>query len=300
MPLITAYISVVLIWATTPLAIKWSSESVGFLFGISSRTVLAAVLASGLVVILRKKIAWHREAIQTYIASGLGIFTAMISVYWASQFIPSGWVSMIYGITPIITGLFAMKILGERGLNFFRTTAILISIAGLYVMLKTGLEYSVETVYGIAGVLVSTLFYSFSMVMVKKIDADIDTYSTVTGGLIIAAILFALTWNGLDSEMPDHIPYRAGFSILYLATIGSLFGFFLFYYVLKRIEATQTSLITLITPVCAILLGHTMNNEPLSWNIIFGCVLILTGLLLFQFEVAISHIKITHLLRTRK
>ena len=45
MQVITAYISVVLIWATTPLAIQWSSQSVGFLFGISSRMILGAILA---------------------------------------------------------------------------------------------------------------------------------------------------------------------------------------------------------------------------------------------------------------
>jgi hypothetical protein len=32
-----AYITVVLLWATTPLAIKWSGEGPGFLFGVTGR-----------------------------------------------------------------------------------------------------------------------------------------------------------------------------------------------------------------------------------------------------------------------
>jgi drug/metabolite transporter (DMT)-like permease len=294
MQLITAYITVVLIWATTPLAIQWSSES-GFLFGISSRIILGAIIALSLIALLGKKIAWNNKAIQTYIASGLGIFSAMICVYWSSQFIPSGWISTIYGVTPIFTGLLAMKILGERGLNSFRVFAIVLGIIGLFIMLDTGMQLRPNTGYGIVGVLMSSIFYSLSMVSVKKINADIDTYSTMTGGLIVAAMLFVIVLSTIGIEVPTNIPTRSGFAILYLATIGSVLGFFLFYYILKRVEATRVSLITLMTPVSALILGHLLNNEPLNREIITGCALILSGLLLFEFEGAIRPIKITNI-----
>ena len=292
MQVITAYISIVLIWATTPLAIQWSSESVGFLFGISSRMILGAILALIIIVLLGKRLATHRKALQTYVASGLGLFTAMLTVYWSAQYIPSGWISIIYGVTPIITGLFAMKLLGERGLTLFRTLAIIMSIIGLYIMLNTGLQFGSNTTYGIIGVIASSVFYSLSMVMVKKIDADIDTYSTVTGGLLVSAILYIAVWFGSGIEIPPEIPFRAGAAIFYLATVGSLLGFFLFYFVLKRVEATRTSLITLIVPVCALMLGHFLNDEAITSEVITGCVMILSGLLLFEFEGAIRRIKI--------
>ncbi len=295
MQLITAYTTVVLIWATTPLAIQWSSESVGFLFGISSRMILGAIIALSLITLLGKKIAWNIKAIQTYIAGGLGLFTAMLCVYWSAQFIPSGWISIIYGVTPIFTGLLAMKILGERGLNSFRVLAIVLGIIGLFIMLDTGLQLRPNTGYGIVGVLMSSIFYSLSIVMVKKINADIDTYSTMTGSLIISAILFSIVWTVFGTGVPTNIPTRAGMSILYLSIIGSVLGFYLFYYVLKRVEATRVSLITLMTPVSALLLGYFLNNEPLSLEVITGCTLILSGLLLFEFEGAIRQIRVTNI-----
>jgi len=298
MKLITSYISVILIWATTPLAIQWSSESVGYLFGICSRFFLGAVFALSLIMLLGKKFPLERKAIQTYLAGGLGVTFAMLCVYWAAQYIPSGWVSLIFGITPIMTGLFAMKLLGERGLNAFRLFAIVLSIIGLYIMLETGLQYSSETYLGVIGVIASALFYSLSMVLVKKINADIDTYATVTGTLLVACPVLGLIWVTFGTEMPTEIPLRAGLSILYLAVVGSVLGFLLFYYVLKRSETTRVSLITLVTPVLAILLGHLVNNEPLSWKIAFSCALILSSLLFFEFETAIRRIKITNLLRS--
>ncbi len=292
MHLITAYISVIIIWATTPLAIKWSSESVGFLFGISSRFLLGAVFALSLIMLLGKKLSLETKAIQTYLTGGIGLSSAMLCVYWGAQYIPSGWVSIIFGITPIITGLLAMKLLGESGLTFFRLMAIALGIAGLFTMLETGINFDPQSRYGVIGVLFSSLFYSLTTVLIKRIDADIDSFSSVTGTLLIAAIFVSLFWGVFAEEIPVEIPARAALSILYLAIVGSVVGFLLFYYVLKRVEATRTSLITLITPIGALLIGHLTNNEPLNWEIIMGCVLILSGLLLFEFEGAIRHTRI--------
>jgi len=266
-------------------------------FGISSRFILGAIFALGLFALLGKKLSLETKAIQTYLAGGLGMTFAMLCVYWASQFIPSGWISVIFGMTPIMTGLFAIKLLDEKGLTLFRLFAIGLCIAGLYTMLESGLLYGANTHLGIIGVLLSVVFYSLNMVLIKKINADIDTFSSMTGTLIIAAIFILILWIGFGENIPTEIPMRAGLSILYLAIVGSVLGFFLFYYVLKRVEAMKASLITLITPVFALLLGHLTNNEPLTWKIIISCSLILSGLLFFEFEGGIRRIRITKLLR---
>ena len=165
-------------------------------------------------------------------------------------------------------------------------------MAGLYAMLDTGLQYGALAHYGIFGVLLSSSCYSLTTVLIKKIDADIDTYASVTGTLLIAAAFLSIIWIISDNNLPTEIPDRAGLSILYLAIVGSVIGFLLFYYILKRVEATRTSLITLFTPICALLLGHLSNDEPLNWEIIIGSSFILLSLLLFEFECAIRNTRI--------
>ena len=297
MQLTIAYLSVVLIWATTPLAIQWSSESVGFLFGICGRFILAALIALGISLLLRRKLPLEIKAIQTYFIGGIGLSLAMLSVYWASQYIPSGWISVIFGLSPILTGLFAMQLLGERGLNLLRSLAVLLGIAGLYIMIDTGSNHDEHAIYGITGVFLSAVFYSLNMVLIKKINADIDSQSSVTGTLLVAAPLFAIIWLLFGTELPDTVPAKAGIAILYLAIIGSVLGFLLFYYVLKRVEAMRMSLITLLTPIGALLLGHLINNEPMNRDIIIGSILILSGLLFFEFEGAIQRMKLTNTVR---
>ena len=88
-----SYLGVIVIWSTTPLAIQWSGQEVGFLFGVAGRMVIGCVLALALVMVLRLPMAWHKQAGQTYLAAGMGIYGAMMCVYWSAQFVPSGWIS---------------------------------------------------------------------------------------------------------------------------------------------------------------------------------------------------------------
>lgn len=277
-----AFIGVIIIWSTTPLMIKWSSEGTGYLFGVSSRMLLGAVVSSFLLLALARKISWHPQAVKTYIAAGLGIFGAMSTVYWGAQFIPSGLVSVLFGLTPIVTGVLAAFWLNERSLGYEKLLGIVLGIAGLVTIFGNGVEFGNDAIKGILAVLLSVVLHSISAVWVKAIDSKLPAMDITHGGLLVAAPLYFLTWFSYDGVIPSEISSRALMSILYLAVFGSVIGFFLYYYVLKHIEASRVALVTLITPVVALFLGQLLNNEthqPLVWA---GTVLILIGMSIYQ------------------
>nr|WP_245232359.1 DMT family transporter [Thiorhodococcus minor] len=255
-----AFIGVVLIWATTPLAIKWSSESAGFLFGVTSRMVLGVFICLALVALMSRRVRWHRKALHTYLAAGLGIWGAMSCVYWASQFIPSGLISVLFGLTPIVTALLAALWLGERALTPGRLLGIALGIGGLALIFGQSLALGGSALLGVGGVCASVLIHAASAVWVKRIRARLHPLETTTGALLIAVPLFLLSWALLDAEIPSGITPRSAWSILYLACFGSALGFILYYDVLHRVEASRVALITLITPVLALFLGQIAND----------------------------------------
>jgi drug/metabolite transporter (DMT)-like permease len=53
----------------------------------------------------------------------------------------------------------------------------------------------------------------------------------------------------------------------------------MYYYILAHMEVSRVSLITLITPVCALVLGYVLNSEPVTLGILLGTGFILVGLL---------------------
>jgi len=278
-----AYIGIILIWSTTPLAIQWSGDGVGYLFGVTSRMILGVLVGLMVAGLFNVRLPWHAEARRTYLAAGLGLFFAMTSVYWASQFIPSGWMSVLFGLAPIVTGLIATLWLTEQALNATRIVGMLLGLAGLAIMSLGSQQLGPQAAYGILGMVFSVIAYSVSAVAVKRIGADVPALATTIGGLMVAVPLLVLVYLLAGDPLPASVSYRAMWSIIYLGIVGSVLGFALYYYVLRHVEATRVALITLITPVLALLLGHLLNGEALQTEAMIGSAAILSGLLLFEY-----------------
>ncbi len=278
-----AYLGVVLIWTTTPLAIQWSTQGGDFLLGVTARMVIGAVIAVTLTMLMGFGLPRHRIAIYTYIAAGSGIFGAMVMVYWSAMWIPSGWIAVVFGLAPIFTAVIAGLWLGERHLTPLKLVGMVAGVAGLAVIVwyaKQGVE---GRVLGVLGVLFSVLIHSFSSVWVKRVGGEIPAWSVTAGGLLVASPLFLLVWWWFAPPFPEHLDTKTMAAIGYLSVVGSVLGFVLYYYLLRWIDATKTALIALMTPVTALWLGHVINAEPLAGEVVLGTAIIMSGLALFQY-----------------
>lgn len=288
-----AYVAIIMIWSTTPLAIKWSGAGVGHEFGVASRMLLGLLLLLLYMWIRSISFPWDRQARHIYVISGLSLFFAMASVYWAAQFIPSGWISVVFGISPIITGIVAVMILKQRSFSEGRLLGMTFSIGGLAIIFIEGLEISQAAWLGVLGVVFSAIAQPVGAVLLKKYRPTISAIAITSGSLVIATPLFVLSWLlfGPDSLIEPDL--RTLGAIVFLAVVGTSVGFPLYYYVLKHLSAGHVSLITLITPVTALLLGAALNGELISDRVWLGTALILFGLLVHE------HRKLYRLLNNR-
>ncbi len=279
-----AFIGVILIWSTTPLAIQWSSAEAGFLYGVMARMLLGLLVCLLVLRVIGVPLCWHREARRTYIAAGMGIYGAMTCVYWSAQYIPSGWIAVVFGLSPLLTSLLAVWWLGEGRLSLLRIAGLLTGVGGLIVMFGNGATLGPDVAFGVLGVFLSVVLHSISAVWVRAVGGNIPALAVTAGGLSIATPLFVLTWFIFDGQWPVVLSERTRFSIVYLAVFGSVLGFFWYFYLLRKMEAAQVNLLTLITPVTALLLGHWLNNEVLMPQIWFGVALITAGLFFYQWD----------------
>ncbi|MBF0218614.1 MAG: DMT family transporter [Gammaproteobacteria bacterium] len=279
-----AYLGVILIWSTTPLAIQWSSAEVGYLFGVTSRMVIGAIMAVTIVLLMGWGFYWNRRSRLAYLIAGFTVYGSMLATYWSAQYIPSGWISLLFGLSPLLTTLFSHYLITAQPLSLRRTAGILVAFCGLTLIFASGLHLSTVNHIGIYGILFAVSLHSLGAVLLKRLNSQNPALVTTSGSLGVAAPLFLLTWWFLDGQLPATIPLQSGIAILYLALFGSVIGFALYYFVLQQVDATRVSLITLITPVTALLLGHQLNHEPLTTAVIFGSILILIGLVLFEYD----------------
>ncbi|MGE5470988.1 MAG: DMT family transporter [Bacteroidota bacterium] len=283
MPIPAAYFAIVLIWATTPLAIQWSTQGTGFAFALLLRMLIGAVVAGLLVLVGRIGLPLHRKARRAYLVGGLGLFGAMALTYWGARYVHSGLVSVLFGLSPLVTGLLAAVWLGERALSRAKILGMLLGAGGLATIFLHGDSLGGEhAVAGLTALLGAVVIYSGCLVWLKQIDDDSPPLATTVGTLVVSLPLFGLVWWLTDGRLPAIMPVRSGAAIVYLGVFGSVVGFALYYYVIKHLEAGKVALITLITPVLALLLGHLLNGESIGWRLCLGSGLILLGLIVHQ------------------
>lgn len=284
MRIFLAYISVIILWATTPLTIKWSGEGAGFIFGSAARMCIGAIIMLLVLIIRGKRLPSHSKAKRTYFAVAIQIYAAMMSVYWGAQFVPSGWVSVIFGLSPFLSALFAAIWLKERSLTIAKVCSYFLGISGLAVLFSSALQLNINAVYGIFSILMAASLQTASAVWVKRINAKLPAFTQVTGGLLFALPAYLLSWVIVDNaHIPQSLSINTIASIIYLGSIATTIGFGLYYYLLIHLPATSVAMIPLLSPVLALYLGHTINHEPLTIKIVLGTGLILSALVMHEF-----------------
>lgn len=282
MSLPAAFVSVVLIWSTTPLAIKWSSLGIGFSFAVFSRMAIGVLLCIALLAMFRIRFPMHRKARQAYLAGGVSIFAAMGFTYWSAQYVSSGMIAVVFGLSPLITSLGAMLWLEEEALTRHKVAGMLLGLLGLMMVFRGGLDLGSNAGVGILALLCAVTAQSMGMVRIKHIGDDSPPLAMTCGSLAVSLPLFMLAWFVMDGHVPASAPQQAVAATLYLGVFGSVLGFALYYYLLKHLETGRVALITLITPVMALLLGHALNDETILPQVWIGTASIVLGLGLHQ------------------
>lgn len=292
MSVISSYVAVIMIWATTPLAIKISNHSLTPFAAVTARMVLALAILMLLVKCLKPGSDLKRAHWRIYAAGGAGIFPNMLLVYMAADYITSGMIAVMFSLSTIATSVIAAIVLRENSLTPQKLFGVLLAISGLGIIFYRQLHLGDEAIYGLLLMLSSIVIFSLSQVAVKRFQQQIkiDPFEQTYGALSFSTPGLLLSWGLFDGQMPTAVSNDTLIAVVYLALIGSLLGFIAYYYILTYLSVTVVSLIPLITPALALWLGAMVLDETVGWALQAGSVLILLGLAVYD-GVFLSKIK---------
>lgn len=280
-----AYVGVILIWSTTPLAIQWSAQGTNFSFAVMARMLIGLAICLVLMRTTRTAFPFTPAARRLYAISGLTLFASMLVTYWGALHIPSGLISVIFGLSPLVTGVFAALWLSERTLTPIRLAGLGLALGGLWLIFGQPWPGDGQATLGTLAVVAGMTIQALGLVWIKRINLRASSLAITTGSLGVAVPCFMLAWAMTDAtRLPPDTTLRAGVAIVYLGVLGSVVGFTLYYYVIKHLDAGRVALITLITPVSALLLGQTLNHERIPGIGWAGIALIGSGLLLYEWQ----------------
>jgi len=96
------------------------------------------------------------------------------------------------------------------------------------------------------------------------------------GLLLLLSVGIPLEGNPLKF----HWTGMAVIAMLYLAIVGSVVAFLLYYWLVLNMDVTKSMLIALVTPVVAVILGMIVLDEEFGWRTLAGGAMIISGIAL--------------------
>lgn len=276
------YATVVLIWGTTPLAIKASNTGFDPIHAAALRLVLALIVMSLVIALFRGEAALRRAHWRHYAAGSLGLFPYMLLIYSAAEYLPSGLLPVVLAMTPLVTGALSIFLLRDNPFGVRMLVGFGLALSGLALVCVDQLSTGPDVWKGLVMMGIATVVFSLSNVLLKRLPSTVAPLEQALGSMALAVPSYALIsvfYTPSEQSEPSHLAVLA---VLYLALIGSIVGFVCFFYLLHRVTPTQLSMLTLVSPVLAIVLGNQLAGEPLTDRILLGTALILSGLAIYE------------------
>jgi drug/metabolite transporter (DMT)-like permease len=134
---------------------------------------------------------------------------------------------------------------------------------------------------GIIGMMAAALCYGLGAQLSKRylqhISVTYTSFSTLATASLITFILLLFT---KPSELVFSYSSTAVLSLVGLGILGSGFAYLLYYFMVKEGGPEFASIVTYIVPGMAIIWGYVLLGEPVTGQMVFGLVFILSGIYL--------------------
>ena len=134
---------------------------------------------------------------------------------------------------------------------------------------------------GCVAVLLGSLSAAYSNVLVKAYGKNLNPAILAAGQMFFGLLLLLGVGIPLEGN-PLRIAWTpmAVISLFYLALVGSVIAFLLYYWLVQNFDVTKSMLIALVTPVVAVILGMIVLDEEIGWRTLIGGTMIMLGIAL--------------------
>lgn len=276
-----------LVWGTTWFFIKLGLEDLPPISFAAARFVLALIILAAIIIFQKIDLPKTLREWKLLALTGILQFSINYSlVFWSEQHISSGLAAVLQGMIPVFGLPLAWFHLPEEKITWLKISAILLGIAGVAIIFIEQLQVkSILAFAGCAAIVVGAYAAAHASILIKAYGGKIHP-AAMLFGQILCGILPLIAYGFIKEGNPIHFrwSWQAIISILYLTIFGTILAFWLYYWLLSKIESTRAMVISLVTPLIAVVVGRIFLNEKLLPQTVFGGILILAGIGLIIFR----------------
>jgi drug/metabolite transporter (DMT)-like permease len=233
--------------------------------------VLAAAVFAALAPMLARREGGARPPAWLSASLGSLSFAAAYGIlYWGETIIPSGLASVLWAVFPMMMAVSGHLFLPGERLRARQGLGFGLGFVGILLLFATDLgdlgpgTRAVGALY-----LLSPLCSTVGNTLAKRF-----------GERTSSVLLNRAAALGLEREAELVLTGRAVLCIVYLALVGTVLTFGLYFWLLRYAPANLLSLIAYVIPVLALALGWAVGGEPIGAHTLGGTALVLLGVAL--------------------
>ncbi|MFF0831109.1 DMT family transporter [Brevibacillus sp. NPDC003359] len=291
---VVAIASLVLIWGLSWSIYKMSLAYTPPILFAGMRSLIGGLLLTLFILPKWKKINWRENWLRYCISAFLNTLCFYGIQTVGLVYLPGGLFSVLVYFQPILIGLFAWLWLGER-MTVLKVIGLIMGFLGILAVSADGLTGQVSIVGVILGLL-TALSWALGVIYVKKVSAKVDSLWMVAMQCIIGGAALTLLGTGVESwsDIVWNVPYLIGLS--YGATFGVPIAIVIYFGLVNAGEASKVAAFTFLVPLIAVITGTIFMDEPITYSLIGGLVLIVCSIYLVNYQKKIQKPAIANVL----
>jgi drug/metabolite transporter (DMT)-like permease len=200
---------------------------------------------------------------------------------YAILHLPSGSAAVLVYLQPILVGLLAWLILGER-LSVAKIVGLLLGFSGIVAVSAGSVSGAASAIspLGVAFGAASALSWALGTVLFKKYEARVSTLWAVAVPFVVGGVV--LTALGLLVEPWGGVSWSAALvaSMLYSSLVGISAAWVIWFALVRAGEASRVAAYIFAVPLTAVLVGVVFLDEPLGFALLVGAALVVSGIYL--------------------
>ena len=269
------------IWGSTWLFIKLGLEDLPPLTFAGIRFVIACLVLFVIIRIRGLQFPRSRDDWTLLLVTGVLSFSLNYGLlFWGEQYISSGLAALLQATIPAFGLVIAHFYLPGERMTWAKIVGVVLGVFGVGVVFSTQLNIAGKQAFaGCVALVLSSAFVAYSNVLVKARGKNLEPAVLAAGQMFFGLIPLLLIGIPLEGNpLKFHWTAMSVVAMLYLALVGSVLAFVLYYWLVHNMDVTKSMLIALVTPVVAVVLGMLVLREEMSWRTLAGGAMIVSGI----------------------
>jgi drug/metabolite transporter (DMT)-like permease len=273
------------IWSSSFMWIKIAIREVGPITLVAFRVIFGLLFC--VIVILVQRVSLPRTFKEWFPLFVIGLTNIAIPFFlisWGELHIDSAVASILDATVPLFTILIAHFLLQDDKITVPKILGLVMGFGGIIILMSKDIGASSNSLLGQLAVITASMFYAISAIYIRKVTVDTPGILRSAGPLISAS---AIMWLGaFVFEAPVKLPQLeiTWVALLFMGVLGSGLAFVMAFYLIHEIGPTRMSMVTYLFPLGGVILGVTFLQEQLTWQVIMGAVIIISSLVIANWE----------------